>query len=273
MPTPIGNLGDITLRALETLKSVKMIAAEDTRSTGKLLQHYGIQAPRLLSYHKFSEKKRSSEILRVLQAGEDVAIVSDAGSPGISDPSELIVKQAIEHGITITALPGATALIPAITASGLPSASFLFLGFLPTKQSERRALIQSLKQSNQTTIIYESPHHIYKTLQELHEVLGSREVVIARELTKFYEEYIRGSLTDLLEDYSITEKGEFVLLLGPAEVCEASDLESLRSRICELHQAGEKSSEILRILASEFPRNTIYEQLLQLKQNGFKTDN
>ena len=265
VPTPIGNLGDMTYRAVEVLKSVALIAAEDTRSARRLLQHFDIQPPKLISYHKFSEKQRLPELLDILKTGSDIAIISDAGSPGISDPSEFIVQAATTAEIPVIALPGATAFVPALTASGLSSRSFCFIGFLPTQAKERRLLLQRLSTYPETLIFYEAPHRLEKTLTELHKTLGNRRVVLARELSKIYEEYTRSDLESLLKDWSVTEKGEFVVLLEGAAASEPDPAE-LRREVLSLLKAGKKPSEIQTELSGSYPRNQIYQCLLSFKK-------
>ena len=253
------------MRALETLKSVDLIAAEDTRTTSKLLTHYQIRGKKLISYHKFSEQKRVAEIIAALDSGSDVAIVSDAGSPGISDPSQIIVRAAIQADYQVIALPGATAFVPALTASGLDSASFTFYGFLPAKAKDRKAILNRIKLSSETSILYESTHHIRQTLEEIKTVCGDREVVLAREISKIYEEYIRGSLSELLADWQVKEKGEFVLMIAAAEQEPELDEADLDSLIRQLKAEGKTVSEIVEILGASFPRNLIYKRALAIK--------
>ncbi len=214
VPVPIGNLGDITLRALETLKKVNLIAAEDTRKTRFLLNHYEIPAPRLLSLHKYNEKQRIEEILALLNDGKDIAVVTDAGSPGISDPALLLIQNAITADITIIPLPGATALIPALTASGMDTMSFQFLGFLPLKLKDRKISLERIRDYPSTTVIYEAPHRVRKTLEDIYSHCGDRLICIGREISKIYEEFIRGELSKILADYQVTEKGEMVVIIG-----------------------------------------------------------
>jgi 16S rRNA (cytidine1402-2'-O)-methyltransferase len=215
--TPIGNLEDITLRALRTLKECDIVAAEDTRRTGQLLKHFEISKP-LLSYFQFNEAKRSEEIIERLRRGEKVALVTDAGSPGISDPGERVVKSAIAAGLRVESVPGPSALVAALTASGLPTEEFHFIGFLPHKSGQRRKQLESLKGFAGTLVMYESPYRVEKLLGELHEVFPARQVVLARELTKKFEEFLRGTPAELqakLQGRSI--KGEFVAMVAPAE--------------------------------------------------------
>ena len=216
--TPVGNLEDITARALRTLKECDVVAAEDTRRTGQLLSYFGISKP-MLSYFQFNEAKRSEQILERLSRGERVALVTDAGSPGISDPGERVVKAAIAGGFRVESVPGPCALIAGLTASGLETDEFHFVGFLPFKSGQRRKKLEGLKQCSGTLVLYESPHRIEKLLGELKELFPGRRVVLARELTKKFEEYLRGSAADLLERLqSRAIKGEFVVIVGREEI-------------------------------------------------------
>ncbi|HWC58765.1 MAG TPA: 16S rRNA (cytidine(1402)-2'-O)-methyltransferase [Verrucomicrobiae bacterium] len=213
--TPIGNLEDITLRALRVLKECDVVAAEDTRHSGQLLKHFAISKP-LLSYFQFNEAKRSEEIIERLRRGERVALVTDAGSPGISDPGERVVKAAIAAGFRVESVPGPSALVAAITASGLPAEEFHFIGFLPHKSGQRRNKLESLKAFDGTLVLYESPYRVEKLLGELNEVFPERQIVLARELTKKFEEFLRGKPAELLAvAQKRSLKGEFVVLIGP----------------------------------------------------------
>ena len=214
--TPIGNLEDITLRALRVLRECDVVAAEDTRRTGQLLKHFGISKP-LLSYFQFNEARRSEEIIERLGRGGKIALVTDAGSPGISDPGERVVKAAIAAGFRVEPVPGSCALVAAVTASGLPTGEFHFVGFLPHKSGQRRNELESLKMIPGTLVFYESPFRIEKLLGELVEVFPEREVVLARELTKKFEEFLRGQPAELLAlAQKRPLKGEFVVLVSPA---------------------------------------------------------
>ena len=214
--TPIGNLEDITLRALRVLRECDVVAAEDTRHSGRLLKHFGISKP-LLSYFQFNEARRSEEIIGRLRSGEKVALVTDAGSPGISDPGERVVKAAIAAGFRVESVPGPSALVAALTASGLPTDEFHFIGFLPYKSGQRRNKLESLKSFDGTLVLYESPYRIEKLLVELGEVFPERQVVLARELTKKFEEYLRGKPAELLAMAKKRSlKGEFVVMMGAA---------------------------------------------------------
>lgn len=212
--TPIGNLEDITLRALRTLRECDVVAAEDTRRTGQLLNYFGISRP-ILSYFKFNEAKRSEEIIERLARGEKVALVTDAGTPGISDPGERVVRAAVAAGFRVESVPGPCALVVALTASGLPTDEFHFVGFLPVKSGQRRRRLEGLKQVPGTLAFYESPYRIEKLLAELTEMLPNSRVVLARELTKKFEEFLRGTPAELLATARARSlKGEFVVLVS-----------------------------------------------------------
>jgi 16S rRNA (cytidine1402-2'-O)-methyltransferase len=217
--TPIGNLEDITLRALRVLKDVDVIACEDTRQTQKLLNHYAI-ATRTTSYHEHNEMTRSAELVKEMQEGASVALVTDAGMPGISDPGYRLIALAIRHRVPVVPVPGASAFLAALVASGLPTDSFRFSGFLPAKRGERRAALEAVKNSPRTQVFYEAPHRIVETLTDVVEVLGeARHVVLAREVTKLHEEFLRGRAAEVLEKLKARDavKGEITLLIGKAE--------------------------------------------------------
>ncbi len=212
--TPIGNLGDITFRAVEVLKHCDVILCEDTRHSGKLLNHYEITTPRK-SYHMFNEARREPEILERLRNGQDVALISDAGTPGISDPGQRLVRACAEAELPVTAIPGPCAAIQGLVASGLDSTQFQFLGFLPKKPGKLRKALQAALDYPGTSIVYESPHRLHKSLKALAELSPETPVVVARELTKKFEEYRRGTAPELLEHYlAKPPKGEIVLLIG-----------------------------------------------------------
>ncbi|ARA93511.1 16S rRNA (cytidine(1402)-2'-O)-methyltransferase [Rhodothermaceae bacterium RA] len=217
VPTPIGNLEDITLRALRVLKEVDLIACEDTRTSGVLLQHYGIATPRT-SYHAHNEHRKTPHLVARMQAGERIALITDAGTPGISDPGFYLVRACIRRGVPVQALPGATAFVPALTVSGLPSDQFVFAGFLPPKKGRLKRL-QALAEDERTLIFYESPHRLLKALEQMQEVFGpERPVVVARELTKAFEEIRRGTVTEVRSYVAgqATIRGEIVLVVGGA---------------------------------------------------------
>lgn len=215
VPTPIGNLKDITLRALEILQSVELILAEDTRTSRRLLQHYSIETE-LRSHHAHNENEHAGRITKEILSGKEIALISDAGTPGISDPGYSLIKACLDEGVEVECLPGACAIIPAVVASGLPCNRFYFEGFLPHKKG-RQTRLKQLAEMNCTSVIYESPHRIHKCIQQLLESCGpERKVVVCREITKMYEEFVRGTLQELNEQFNqneVTVKGEFVVVL------------------------------------------------------------
>jgi 16S rRNA (cytidine1402-2'-O)-methyltransferase len=214
--TPIGNLEDITLRALRVLKEADLIAAEDTRRTIQLLNHFQIQKP-LVSYHQFNEAKRTAELIEQLIDGRRIALVTDAGSPAISDPGGRIIRACIERGVAVEVVPGPSASIMALTLSGFPTDEFLFVGFLPPKSGARRAALERLAAETRTVVIYESPYRLVKTLADLREICPDRPLVVARELTKKFEEILRGTANEILKAFEGRNvKGEITLVMGPA---------------------------------------------------------
>ena len=215
VPTPVGNMEDITMRALKVLREADLILAEDTRTSSNLLRHFDIRNA-MLSYHKFNEHQTVQSIVERLLAGQTIAVVSDAGTPGISDPGFLVVREAIRAGIEVITLPGATAFVPALVSSGLPCDRFCFEGFLPQKKG-RQTRIQALAEETRTMIFYESPHRIVKTLTQFVEVFGSeRQTSVCREISKIHEESIRGTLGEVLQHFTETEpRGEFVIVVAP----------------------------------------------------------
>jgi 16S rRNA (cytidine1402-2'-O)-methyltransferase len=235
--TPIGNLEDITLRAIRVLKQADLIACEDTRQTQKLLNHYGIDTP-TTSYHEHNEAARAAELVEKLAQGSRVAVVSDAGMPGISDPGFRLVSLVIERGLPVIPIPGATAFVAALVASGLPSEMFSFRGFLPPKNAARRRQLEQARDSRETQVFYEAPHRILAALEDVAAVLGpGRRIVVARELTKIHEEFLRGTATQVLDTLKIRGevKGEMVLIIGPAEETEnAVPTVSIRNRVEQL---------------------------------------
>jgi 16S rRNA (cytidine1402-2'-O)-methyltransferase len=246
--TPIGNLEDITLRALRVLKEVDVIACEDTRQTQKLLNHYAIST-RTTSYHEHNEMTRSAELVKEMQEGASVALVTDAGMPGISDPGYRLIALTIRHRVPVVPIPGASAFLAALVASGLPTDSFRFGGFLPAKRGERRAALEAVKNSPRTQVFYEAPHRVVEALSDVCEVLGNdRHVVIAREVTKLHEEFLRGRAGEVLEILKSRElvKGEITLLIGKAE--EKGEQAALAPRVSvrqrvEQIMAEEKADE------------------------------
>jgi len=271
--TPIGNLEDITLRALRILKEVDLIACEDTRQTLKLLSHFEIQK-RLVSYHEHNELTRGGEIVIELEAGAQVALVSDAGTPAISDPGQRLVSLCLRHGIKVVPLPGPSALVAALAASGLPIEEFVFVGFLPSRPTERRKALHALSPDVRTIVLYEAPHRLLDTLEDAFEILGNRPAVIAREMTKIFEEFSRGHLEDLMEAVrKKTPRGEITLLIGPSDglspnaesAANAQNAIPLARRVEEIvHQRGVDRKAALKQAAKErgLTRREAYKQLL-----------
>lgn len=245
--TPIGNLEDITLRALRVLREADLIACEDTRHTQKLLNHYGITS-RVTSYHEHNEQARAAELVRKMEQATRIALVTDAGMPGISDPGFRLISLAIEHGIPVIPIPGPSAFLAALAASGFPTDSFRFHGFLPPKRGQRRQTLESIQSSNLTDLFYEAPHRIRESLEDVVDVLGeTRQVVIARELTKIHEEFLRGSARELLNILIAREeiKGEITLVIARAEDRESAPLAAsvtIRKRVEQII-ADEKLDE------------------------------
>lgn len=264
IPTPIGNLRDITLRALDTLQAVDLLLCEDTRHTGKLLKEYEIRVP-LLSYHKFNEQERVSDIAEEIRAGGWIGLVSDAGIPGISDPGEILIREVIRRGLAVEVLPGANAALTALVGSGLPMSPFLYLGFLSSDRRVSRKQWALLKEAQMTVVLYESPRRIRKTVGRLYEELGNRDIAIGRELSKLHEEYIRADLKTLAKaPERITEKGEMVLLIGGADAPKAEDPEPLlKEALAEL-----PLSAAVKKVAKEsgLPRNELYAAAVQMKE-------
>jgi 16S rRNA (cytidine1402-2'-O)-methyltransferase len=269
--TPIGNLGDISLRVLDTLREVDLIAAEDTRNSIKLLNHFKINKP-LTSYHEYNKYDKARELADKLHNGEDVALVTDAGTPAISDPGEVLVRLCREEGITVTSLPGPCAMITALSASGISARRFCFEGFLPPEKKDRQRIISELINETRTIIIYEAPHHLLKTLKELHESLGERELVLCRELTKKHEEFKRLLLSEAVSLYETEQaRGEFVLVIegrDPLELKkerEASfqDL-SVKEHVKHYEAMGYDRKESMKLAAKDrgVSKRDIYNSLL-----------
>jgi 16S rRNA (cytidine1402-2'-O)-methyltransferase len=245
IPTPIGNLKDITLRALEILETVDLIAAEDTRHSLKLLNHFNIKKP-LISYHQHNEQGKSENIIQRLKEGQDIALVTDAGTPGISDPGSIIVQKCIEENIEFEVLPGATAITTALVYSGLDTTKFLFRGFLPRENKERKSIINDLENRTETLIFYEAPHRLLNTLEFLKENLGSRRIAVCRELTKLHEEILRVTMDEAIEHYkNINPRGEYVLVIE-----------------------GKREEEILQEKRSKWENLTIKEHIIMYMNEG-----
>jgi 16S rRNA (cytidine1402-2'-O)-methyltransferase len=274
--TPIGNLEDITQRALRILREVDVIACEDTRHTRKLLNHFGIDA-KTISYHEHNEAERAGELCDLLSAGKDIAVVSDAGTPLVSDPGFRIVNVAIEKGINVVPIPGPAAFIAALSGSGLASDQFLFAGFLPARSNPRKTKLEELRALNATLVFYEAPHRIAATLRDARDVLGKRPAVVARELTKLHEEFVRGTLDELAAAFSESKKarGEIVLLIAGAASHDEVARESLSStvtttfaeRMAQLQRAGLEEKPALKKVARELglKRDEAYRMLVAQK--------
>jgi len=236
--TPIGNLEDLTLRALRILKEVDLIAAEDTRHTRHLLDHYGIKTA-LTSYHEHNERTKAQHLVERLQRGESIALVCDAGTPAIADPGYRLVLAALDAGIQVTPIPGPAALAAAISASGLPSDRFVFEGFLPAKPQERKNRLQGLRDEGRTLVFYEAPHRLKQTLDDLEQILGERDIVVARELTKLHEEFLRGKISSVRERLAEREiKGEITLLVQGAPATAAVSEKAIEEEIRRLAAQG-----------------------------------
>jgi 16S rRNA (cytidine1402-2'-O)-methyltransferase len=268
--TPIGNLQDISFRALETLKTVELIACEDTRHTRKLLNHFGISA-RLISYHEHNELSRAEELAKILLEGKSIAVVSDAGTPGVSDPSFRLVEKAVEIGAKVVPIPGATAFVSALIVSALPSDSVFFGGFLPSKKGERQRRLEEVKAIPATLMFYETPHRIAKSLADCAEILGNRKAAVVRELTKIHEEIIRGNLKDLAEKFAeIAVKGEIVLVIAREEIAnrksQIANKKTIAERVGELEAQGFERKIALKKAAKEFgfSKSEAY-RMLQIK--------
>lgn len=276
--TPIGNLEDITLRALRVLKEVDEIACEDTRHTQKLLNHYEIRKP-LVSYHEHNELTRAPELLISLEQGAKIALVSDAGMPLVSDPGHRLVALCLRHRVPVVPVPGPSAVLAALAASGLPNEEFLFVGFLPARSGERRRALERLRIEERTIVLYEAPHRISECVADAREVLGDRPACIARELTKLHEEFLRGKLSELAA--SLEErpaKGEITLLIGPPDPAEGraagNAMQSLADRVEELiHQAKLDRKEALKLAARErgLTRREAYHKLQESRENDRPT--
>ena len=268
VPTPIGNLKDITLRALDVLKDSDLIAAEDTRQTLKLLNHFEIKK-QLISYHKYNEQNKSEEIINHINEGKKIALVSDAGMPGISDPGSIIVKHCIERGIKFEVLPGPTAFATALVYSGLDTTKFLFRGFLPRESKERKPIIEEIMNCQETIIFYEAPHRLLDTLDFLLNYLGNRKIAVCRELTKLYEEIYRGTLGEAINYFKENNpRGEFVLVIEGKKIEEIEEEKksvwinlSIEEHILLYMNSGKSKKESIKMVAKDrnLPKNEVYK--------------
>ncbi|MFR7874752.1 MAG: 16S rRNA (cytidine(1402)-2'-O)-methyltransferase [Christensenellales bacterium] len=266
--TPIGNLEDITLRAINTLKEVDIIAAEDTRHSLKLLNHLNISKP-LISYHRHNEDVKTKELIALLSQGKNVGLITDAGTPGISDPGEEVVKQAIENDINIIPIPGACAAINALISSGMSTKEFIFYGFLPLNKKLREEKFEDIKRQNKTIIIYEAPHRIKSTLKEINEKFGNIKIVLAKEITKIHEEFIRGNIEEIINNIQ-EPKGEYIIIFeikGKSE--KQIEMENLNKLTIEeqynyYEKMGLNKKEIIKKIAknNNVPKDTIYKKFI-----------
>jgi 16S rRNA (cytidine1402-2'-O)-methyltransferase len=259
--TPIGNLADMTFRAVETLKSVDLVACEDTRQTRKLMDHYGISVP-LVSYHEHNETARCSELAAKIEAGASLAIVSDGGTPLVSDPGFRLVREVIARGLEVVPIPGACAAITALSASGLPTDAFLFCGFLPRKEGERGRLLASLASIQATLVFHEAPHRIVESLADVERELGDPPVVVARELTKMHEECLRGRASEVRAALAAREvvKGEITLLVGKSERSPQTEQIPIADAVRELEQQGVEHMQAIKQVARDrgLPKRDVY---------------
>lgn len=273
VPTPIGNLRDITIRALDVLKDVDIIAAEDTRQTLKLLNHFNIKKT-LISYHKFNEEDKSVNIINILKEGKSIALVSDAGMPGISDPGYVLIKKCIENQMSFEVLPGATAFTTALVYSGMDTTKFIFKGFIPRENKNRQKLVQDVKDRMETLIFYESPHRLKESLNFLKESLGNRSISVCRELTKIHEEIIRDGLDEVIKHYEKQQpKGEYVLVLegkSIEEIEKEKELEwcniSIQEHIKKYINEGYSKKESIKLVAKDrkITKSEIYKYSIDL---------
>ena len=265
--TPIGNLDDITLRAIKILKKVDFIAAEDTRHSLKLLNHLEISKP-LISYHRHNEDVKSELLIEKLLDNKNIALITDAGTPGISDPGEEIVKQCIQNNIKVVPIPGACAFVNALICSGLDTTEFTFIGFLPLNKKNRKEKLDKIKTCTSTSILYEAPHKILSTLKDLSEILENRKIVLARELTKIHEEFISGTASELLKKLE-NPKGEFVIIIEKSSNLETNNIDFLNNLSLEGHydfyaKQGLEKNEIIKKIAKDrnVPKNEIYQKFI-----------
>ena len=262
--TPIGNLEDITLRAIRILKQVDLIAAEDTRHTLKLLNHLEI-SKQLISYHRHNEEIRTDYLIKELKDGKNIALVSDAGTPGICDPGNEVIKKCIEENINIVPIPGPCAMINGLIASGINTDEFTFLGFLPLNKKNRKIKLEEIKNSNKTIIVYEAPHKINKTLNDLKEILNQRKIVIARELTKIHEEYIRGTIDEIIKK-SEDIKGEMIIIIEGAKKDDENVLNnlSIEEHYKFYEDEGFEKKEIIKKIAKDrgVNKDVIYKKFI-----------
>lgn len=265
--TPIGNLEDLTFRALRILKEVDLIAAEDTRHSRRLLDHYGIKTP-LTSYHEHNEQAKARHLVERMQRGENIALISDAGTPVLSDPGYRLVQEAIRSGISISPVPGPSALVAALSASGLPMEPCAFEGFLPAKRKERREKLQSLRAEARTLVFYEAPHRLKESLEDIGAMFGNRPMVLAREISKVHEEFLRGSAVDLIAQLADRDvRGELTLVIAGA-TDEPAAAEAIMAEIRKLKGDGMRVKEIAALLGEKYSvsKREVYRMVLELEE-------
>ena len=268
--TPIGNLEDITLRAIRTLKEADLIAAEDTRHTQVLLRHFAINTP-LTSYHEHNERTKTAQLVARLERGESIALVSDAGTPAISDPGYRLVVEAVRGGIRVVPIPGPSALIAALSAGGLPTDGFTFRGFLPARKRERRSKLQELRGDRHSIVVYETPHRLKESLDDIREILGDRRMVLAREITKLHEEFLRGRISEVIGEVGQQAvRGEITLVIEGCSDVNAISEDALRDEIAKLKGEGMRVKEIAEIIGEKvgYSKREIYRLAME---QGAKT--
>lgn len=279
--TPIGNLDDMTFRALKILKEASLIAAEDTRNTLKLLTHFGIKPAKMISCFEHNEVKRTADLLAELAQGGTVALVTDAGMPGISDPGFQVVRAAVQQGFKVVPVPGASALLAALPASGFPASPFMFAGFLPSKAGERQKALNQLRGQEQTLVFFESPHRLRNSLKDMMNVFGNRRAVVGREMTKIHEEFVRGNLQELWKHFKSHEPmGEFVVVVEGAEHVEHSNQEkwvgvSIAEQLTQLMKEQNLSkTEAVKVVCKmrELPREVVYKIAMEIKWEAEEED-
>lgn len=265
VPTPIGNLEDMTLRSINVLKEVDLIACEDTRESVKLLNYFNIKKP-LTSYHKFNESKKADELISLAKNGKTIAIISDQGMPGISDPGHILIKKCIENKLSYTILPGPSSLLTALVGSGFDNNRFAYYGFIPKKSSDKKELYKILEKEDKTAIILDSPHNLKNTIEDFKKFFPQRDLCLARELTKKFEEYKIFKIKDINTD-ELVIKGEFVLILSKNQKLEERKLEDYKEKILDLKSQNYKTKDIVKIIKKEadFSKNELYDYVLRLE--------
>lgn len=276
--TPIGNLEDITLRVLRTLKEVDLIGAEDTRNSIKLLNHFNIKTP-MTSYHEYNKVEKAIYLVKLIKEGKNVALITDAGTPGISDPGEELVRQCIEAGIEVTSLPGAAACVTALTMSGMPTRRFAFEAFLPSDKKDRQRILEELKEETRTIIIYEAPHHLLSTLEELKDTLGNRNISLCKELTKKHESVIRMTIEELIKKFeSEKPRGEYVLVIDGKSIKQKEQEKReewlkmpLEEHLKKYISEGKSEKEAMKLAAKDrgISKRDVYQYCIERKNNSY----